>query len=243
MTSLSASVTARLQAAGVDLDLLAALVEAGALRRVNDHAFQIPCKRADGSTAAWHTAVDGEAEPWIGDERPAAWWPVGEDGQTAIVVVGFETGLALASLLFHVADDGTVRRRPNLPGVLADAVPVVLPERLREVPVEWVISDEAPRELLTLLTDAGCDLAFVALVVEPAAHLPTEIAVRDFVDACAFAAPAGLIIAPVLLPGGVRLTDPVLRFRGHGRRYALAGLLEFWLQVALHPPTPAEEDE
>ena len=63
----------------------------------------------------------------------------------------------------------------------------------------------------------------------------------DFVDRCAFAAPDGLTIAPVFLPGGVRLTDPVSPFNGHGRAYALTGALEFWRWVALNPPAAEEE--
>jgi len=241
--NLSLATRERLVTSGVDLGLLDALVDAGALRRINEQAFQVPCRCADGSEESWHVALDDSPEPWLRGDHPAAWFPVGEEGSTAVVVVGLEPGLALASLLFHVTDDGAIRRRANLPGVLADAFPVVLPETLREVAVEWVISDEAPYELLDQLAAAGCALAFLALPVEPMIYSSAEIPIRDFANVCADAAPDGLTVAPVLLPGGVRLTDPVLAFHGHGRRYAVAGILAFWHAIALHPPATNEEDE
>lgn len=237
---LSPAAAERLRAAGVDLRVLAALIEAKALRRLNEHAVVIECDRPDGSAEDWHVAINEAAEPWLGDGQTAAWWPVGKEGTTAIVVVGLESALALLSILYGVAEDGTLCRRPRLPGPLAEAVPIVFPESAREVPVEW-LRDETPRQLVTLLSGAGFELVFLALAIEPRV-LPAEIAIRDFVDGCAFAAPGGLAVAPIFLPGGVRLTDPTLPFDGYGRAYALAGALEFWRWVALNPPA-TEEDQ
>lgn len=235
---LSPTATERLRSAGVDLRVLSALFEAKALRRLNEHAVVIQCDRPNGSAEDWHVAIDDGPEPWLGDGEAAAWWPVGKDGTTAIIVVGLESALALLSILYGVGEDGTLHRRPRLPGPLADAVPVVLPESAQEVPVEW-LRDEAPRELVDQLS--GFELAFLALPIEPKVLPAAEIAIRDLTDGCAFLAPDGLIVAPVFLPGGVRLTDPALPFDGYGRAYALAGSLEFWRWVALNPPATEEE--
>lgn len=242
MTGLSTSASEHLRSIGVDLRLLAALVDAEAIMRVNDEAFTIPCERPDGSTASYFWAVDREPTPWSGDEAPATWWPVGRNGSTAIVVVGAEDGLVLASTLFCVAE-GVIRRRPNLPGVLSDAVPVVLPETHAEIAVEWICSDMAPAQLISELVTEDFDLAFLAMVVEaPSDLLYAELPTETFIDACALVgAELGITVVPVPLPSGVRLGDAI-QFRGHGRRYALAGLLEYWRLAALHPPT-VEGDE
>lgn len=197
--NLSEPAAERLRAAGVDLNLLGALADQqSALANVDDDAF-VAIAASRGREAPYFYAVDAEPAPWM-TEGAATWWPLGREGSTAVVVVGAEAGLALASILFHLAPDDAIRRRPSLPGVLASVVPVVLPETYPEIPV-------------------------------------TEGQIRAFVDACAFAgSAAGLTVAPVLLASGVGLLDSIDHFRGHGRQYALAGILEFWHQIALNPP-------
>lgn len=237
--NLSEPAAERLRAAGVDLNLLGALADQQrTLVNVDDDAFfAIAYSRGQEVPYLWAADGDAEPAPWM-TEGAATWWPLGREGSTAVVVVGAEAGLALASILFHLAPDDAIRRRPSLPGVLASVVPVVLPETYPEIALEWVLEEDAPDQLVAELADAGQDLVFLALAVETPADCPvTEGQIRAFVDACAFAgSAAGLTVAPVLLASGVGLLDSIDHFRGHGRQYALAGILEFWHQIALNPP-------
>jgi hypothetical protein len=216
-------------------DILEALLAAGKLHRVNDRTCMVPCSRHDGSLVEHFWSPGYEPLAWRDSEAPALWWPVGQEGSLAVITVGVESTIAITALLYGVVD-GELRRRPNLPGPLADAVPVCLPEDHPHLPVAWLY-ETGPLRLVDELVSASCKQAVLAILAgEPSTVPALESTVQLWIDQFrAAASPAGLTVALIPLQPGSSLPD-LFAFPGEGRRYAFAGALESAFHTA--PLTP-----
>jgi hypothetical protein len=176
------------------------------------------------------------------------WWPMGRAGSTAIVCVGAHCTLSLTSLLFAVGHDGAIYRRPNLPPVLADAVPVCLPETVVGLPAEWLREPKQPLaarpvdDLFTELVGNVPERSTVFLTLPKID--PPDPRVESFLETfIEIGIGCELVPAPVLLPSGLTWNELLAPYPGAGKTYALAGVLDFWRHAALCMPfSPKEGD-
>ncbi|MFL5900340.1 MAG: hypothetical protein ACJ75S_04005 [Solirubrobacterales bacterium] len=158
------------------------------------------------------------------------------------MTAGVQSTLALTSITHRADNDGTIWRRP-LRGVLSEAVPVALPATTPGLPLEHLRLGDAPGQLVHELADTGITVAFLALPAkEPAGLVEAEPLVDSFVDGFREAAAAVSLeavfvplVADMSLVGSLSSVQ-----RGSARDYALAGVLNFWREVARRAPSPGE---
>lgn len=240
MTSAFSSIELEaLRRKGIDPDLLEGLTASGAISRVKGLTYEVTCTRPDGSTVAHFWLAGDGPRPWDEGERPGGWWPLGKEGSTAIIVVGIQNGLALASLLFHADQDGKLWRRPNLPGLLAGAVVCVLPETAPSTPLEWFADKGAPAQHSSELIESTCDLAVIAIAGTPSDFPLTGIVADEFAaDLQDLSAEDGVTVVNLPIPPDWSLADVLASagLRGHAKPAGLAALLEVCSQVALRHP-------
>lgn len=238
MNRLSQTAVDGLRGLGIDPGLVAALE----LREVADGVFDIPCQNMGGQTVPHRWILNGKPQPWPADEGPAVWWPMGRGGPTAIVVVGASSALLIASLLFRVGHDGAIYPRANLPAVLADAVPVCLPETAAGLPVEWIYHARGVEELMGELCVPERTTTFLAVPRAPAEMPIPDPGIETFIDDyLATAASCELLPALALLPPGTAWPNLLSPFRGAAKTAALAGVLEYWRRMALCAPVQTTE--
>lgn len=233
MISLTQTAEVRLRAKGIDPVLVNALANQGHWRQ-SDEGFLIPCTSVFGEQTEHSWSAKDGAEGRGNGSDPALWSALDSPSRTAFVGVGFDGGLSLFSMLFGVDSEGTLRRRPNLPRVLAELTPLVLPADFEGVALTWLTRQEpecehytAAEDLARLLESQGFATAFLALPSQlPPDLWGAEILVSEFVERCKEEAP-GLEVIPLPLPRDRTVTSFLGNSWGHSRLDALAALLEY----------------
>jgi hypothetical protein len=221
MTELSSVAIERLRGVGLDPKFAAALddlVEAPE----SPGEFELICRWSGWPVA--HRWVPGDEPCRWPDQRPSLWWPAGKTGSAVIITLGASSGLFLASVLFQPSPCGALLRRPNLPAVLRDAVPVCLPETTPGEAAEWTHNENGPDDLFGEIVSPALETVYLAIPkADPRSAAEVKTFVEELRDICVR---CEVLPCLALLPHGLTWSKALGSFRGAGRAYALAGALE-----------------
>jgi hypothetical protein len=240
VTALPDTTNGLLREAGIDPELVSALSEVSELTRLNETAFRIPFSAAGRPLVEGFWSLNGGEEA-LPDGGRVAYWPLGHDGSTVIVVVGTGDALFLSSLLVHVGFNGEIFRRPNCPPVLEDAVIAALPEMAPGVALEFISEPQLGVEDLMgeLLTPerrtAILAIPRVPVELQPltATFPPVEAFIDQFLQS---AVKCELLPILALRPVEKSWAKTLESYSDATKRFAFAAVLDYMRQVA--PQTP-----
>jgi hypothetical protein len=198
MTVLPDATCGLLRAAGIDPPLVQALLGTSALTRINEGAFQVPFSAAGGPLVEGFWSLDGGDEP-LPDGGRVAYWPLGRDGSTVIVVTGTADALFLASVMARVGFDGEIYRRPSCSPILQGAAIMALPETAPGLALEWFEDPERGVEDLIGEVVGRDERRTVILAIPRAPAEQTDGLSAAFVEQFLLHAPA-VELLPVVAP-------------------------------------------